>query len=363
MIDNKIVTDLADAVNQTAGTSAYDTTAEVIRIEDGTAWVHIPGGIDETPVTMSVNAQEGDTVRVRVAGGQAWIVGNDTAPPTDDTEAENAKEKAVQAQKTADVAVQDAERAKKAADAAQESADQAAIAAASAQSSADEAQTAADEAKTQAVTATNYANNALTQLSVVEDVVNVLNWISEHGTYTLTEDTEVIADKYYFTREGEGTELSPYVYAVVTNPESDPSEAGYYELSDVDESIANYISMHLALTDEGLFLALDGNGYKLKVTNTGMYVVDPEGTVVASYSTTTVIGSQTGAHLEATSDRLSFKDANGTEVAYIAVDPDTNESVFYMTKAIVVQDLFFGDWRWNSRANGNLALKWVGSEE
>ena len=73
-------------------TSAYDTTAEVRRIEGGTAWVHIPGGVDETPVRMTVNAEPGDTVQVRVSGGTAFLVGNGTAPPTDDKQANKATE-------------------------------------------------------------------------------------------------------------------------------------------------------------------------------------------------------------------------------------------------------------------------------
>ena len=68
-------------------TSPYDTTALVRRIEGDTAWVHIPGGMDETPVKMTINAKEGDTVQVRVANGTAFLVGNATAPPTDDTAA------------------------------------------------------------------------------------------------------------------------------------------------------------------------------------------------------------------------------------------------------------------------------------
>lgn len=72
-------------------TSAYDTTATVRRIEDGVAWVHIPGGVDETPVKLTINAKEGDTVQVRVGGGQAWLTGNGSRPPTDDALAELAK--------------------------------------------------------------------------------------------------------------------------------------------------------------------------------------------------------------------------------------------------------------------------------
>ena len=66
-------------------TSAYDTEAVVRRIEGNTAWVHIPGGVDETPVRMTVKAKEGDTVQVRVSGGSAFLVGNATAPPSDDS--------------------------------------------------------------------------------------------------------------------------------------------------------------------------------------------------------------------------------------------------------------------------------------
>ena len=63
----------------------YDTQAEVVRVEDGIAWVHIPGGIEETPVRLTIGAKKGDTVTIHVANGSAWITGNDTRPPTDDT--------------------------------------------------------------------------------------------------------------------------------------------------------------------------------------------------------------------------------------------------------------------------------------
>lgn len=74
------------------GTSPLDAQAEVLRIdEDGTAWVHLPGGVDETPVKLTINAEVGDKVYVRLSGGRAWITGNQTAPPTDDKTAVAAK--------------------------------------------------------------------------------------------------------------------------------------------------------------------------------------------------------------------------------------------------------------------------------
>lgn len=82
----KNLVDIFDSQNSKK-VSAYDTTATVLRIEDGTAWVHIPGGVEETPVKLTVACDAGDEVQVRVGGGRAWIVGNSTAPPTDDKKA------------------------------------------------------------------------------------------------------------------------------------------------------------------------------------------------------------------------------------------------------------------------------------
>ena len=109
------------------GTYPLDAQAEVLRIdEDGTAWVHLPGGVDETPVKLTINAEVGDKVYVRLSGGRAWITGNQTAPPTDD-------KTAVAAKSLANIA---GNRAKTA----QRVADQSQIAAENAQASADNAQ-------------------------------------------------------------------------------------------------------------------------------------------------------------------------------------------------------------------------------
>ena len=77
----------------------YDTTATVVRTESGTAWIHIPGGVDETPAKMTIDAKPGDTVQVRVANGRAFLVGNSTAPPTDDTKADTAIKQVVETAK------------------------------------------------------------------------------------------------------------------------------------------------------------------------------------------------------------------------------------------------------------------------
>ena len=78
-----------------AKTQAYDTSATVLRTDGDTLWVHIDGGVDETPIKRTIDAKPGDVIQVRVGGGRAWATGNATAPPTDDTKA-----KAVEAKTT-----------------------------------------------------------------------------------------------------------------------------------------------------------------------------------------------------------------------------------------------------------------------
>lgn len=90
MSNFEIIKDIARARDRKT-TSAYDVAATVTRIEDGIAWVHIDGGVDETPVKLTVSAHEGDVVQVRVGGGTAWLTGNGSRPPTDDALAGVAK--------------------------------------------------------------------------------------------------------------------------------------------------------------------------------------------------------------------------------------------------------------------------------
>jgi len=88
-----VIRQIIDSIRQASAprTSSYDTPADVVRVEGSTAWVHIPGGVAETPVQLTIDAKQGDKVQVRVGGGQAWLVGNLSAPPTDDTAAKTVR--------------------------------------------------------------------------------------------------------------------------------------------------------------------------------------------------------------------------------------------------------------------------------
>ena len=112
---DKLIRSLLASIKQAnkKKTSSYDTTAQVRRIEGNTAWVHIPGGVDETPVKLTVNAEPGDTVQLRVGGGTAWIVGNQTSPPTDDKVAKRAETKATAIERVVNTVKTVAEKAYK----------------------------------------------------------------------------------------------------------------------------------------------------------------------------------------------------------------------------------------------------------
>lgn len=100
--------ELIEAINTISEdkNKAFDTPATVLRVEGDTVWVHIDGGIDETPVQRTIDCDEGETVQVRISNGSAFLVGNASAPPTDDTTANEAHFVAEQADEKATEAVE-----------------------------------------------------------------------------------------------------------------------------------------------------------------------------------------------------------------------------------------------------------------
>ena len=324
MID--LIKDIAEAVRATMSqqqrTSPYDTPATVKRIEGDVAWVHIPGGVDETPVKLTIAARPGDTVQIRVGGGSAWLTGNGTAPPTDDRAAEAADKKAVQAQETAKQAVDDAGRAKEAAD--------------SAEKSAESAQISADNAN-------QYASRALGGLSTVQSVVETLNWITEHGTMTLTTDTALDPTHVYFVVDPSGDYVVGSThYSIVSEPDADDLST-YYVLS-IDESLQNYVGTHLALTGEGLWLLPETGGYKVLIatgsgttyTTAGTYIIDAVGNIVARFGETTQIGENGKTRVEVDYHSLKLIDRR-------------NETYFHLSDLrdaygrLAVEDSFIAD--------------------
>lgn len=340
--------DLVDIIkgSDNKGTKAYDTTATVTRVEDSTVWVHIPGGVDETPVKKTISAKQGDTVQVRVSGGSAWLNGNASAPPTDDAQANLAVEYALVANNAADSAVR--------------SADEARVAAEAAKATADSVHGIAVQALADAETANGAASSALTGLSMVESVVGVLNWVSTHATYQLTADEDVVDGKWYFTYDADDDR-----YEVVNNPTGDPSAQGYYEIASIDEAVQDYLTSHLALTDMGLWLQTDGVNSKLLLSNTDGLVIYGDNGPLAKYGTDAVIGDESGFHIKIDGTEIGFYQA-AQKVAYI------NGNKLYITQSVVLQQMDvgtptadggLGQWSWKVHdvsGKNNMYLKWLG---
>ena len=113
---NDVINELVEVLQEAGKKESVplDIQAKVIRVDNDVIWVHLPGGVDETPVRKTINAKQGDIVQVKISNGDAWITGNATAPPTDDTRAmtaqntaQKADSKAVTAQETTDQEIVD----------------------------------------------------------------------------------------------------------------------------------------------------------------------------------------------------------------------------------------------------------------
>ena len=185
----------------------YDTMAEVVRVDGQTAYVHIPGGADETPVLYTMNARPGDTVRVRISGKKGWIAGNATNPPTDDTRANVAysfagvaNETANEALDVAEVAEADAARAAAAAEAAESSATSAANSATAASASANTAGISASSAQAAAEAAEIAANLTITTDTIHYLATSLGSGVTRETTgWTTTVQTVTAENRYLWT--------------------------------------------------------------------------------------------------------------------------------------------------------------------
>lgn len=202
------------------------------------------------------------------------------------------------------------------------------------------------------------ATNALNSLSEIEKVVDVLGWISQHGEYALTDDTEVTEGKYYFSYDGTS-------YEVIQNPTGDPNAQGWYELTDVDTAISNYVASHLAIDSSGLWLQTDGVSSKILLSSADGLVIYGSNGPLAKYGTDAIIGKEDGFHIQISGSEIGFYQVD-QKVAYISGDR------LYITQSVVLQQMDvgtpvakggLGQWSWKVHdVNGqnNLYLKWLG---
>lgn len=214
-----------------------------------------------------------------------------------------AEDAAVDAAASALAAQGSASTAATAATNAQASAGNAQAAASAAQGSASNAAASASNAENSARDANIAANGALTQLSVVEQVLDVLNWITEHGTYTLTSDTAIDPNKTYFIKDGNN-------YIPVVNPDASQL-SNYYEL-EIDEALSNYISTHLALTNDGLYVIKDNQSYKVLITNNSVKIQNELGVTIAEYGQNITFSENVAQYIGGENAYIVFNPTDGT---------------------------------------------------
>ena len=295
-------------------------------------------------------AAMGEANKAAIAAGNAEQSASEAAASA--TNAENFASAAQQSASTASTAATNAETsAGNAATSASNAATNAQAAATSASAAEGSAQTAASEAaeaKTSATNASEYASRALGNLSTVQSVTETLNWITQHGTMTLTTDTALDPSHVYFTQDENGDYVVGNVhYSIVAEPKK--SDLSTYYVLSIDESLNNYVATHLALTDEGLWVLSDTNGWRLLVAGDGVSIIDSQGKTVAQYRSTITLGTNDGNQLNLTPDAIAFAIA-GQTIAYIAQDK------LMTTNAELSGALFVGDYYVRQKSNGKLAV-------
>lgn len=371
-------------------TQPFDAVGTVTRVKDGIAYVHFAGGVDETPVKLTINAQAGDEVQVRVADGRAWLVGNATSPPTDDTQArrainlsKQANDAAVKATKDAMVAHEAAESASASAREAKETTDEINAYAETAGKTVTQILNDGETAGVAAQEAKTAADTAFTNLSQVQSVLEVVEWIATHGTYTKATTfnpnttyytvtaTQVASpsndDKdsqgvliYYellsgvYTRTTDTSVQSGKTYYTVIGTPVAGAKAEdltqYYTLA-VSEAMADYIKSHLALTDEGLYVMQDRSDWKLLVANNGVYIIDPDGNLVNQMKfSQNIIGKEKSYHVNIDEDSIEFM--NGEDLLGYIANSKLNFPVGEITKQFYVAEKYV----WRQTPTGALGL-------
>lgn len=373
------------AIKQDTNEKKTTYSAIVSKVDDeGIIWVYVAGSEKETPTAQTgVEVKKGDNVTVEWRNNKLYIAGNYSNPAAGVTRVQEAETSAKVANEAAESAVKDAGRARDAANSAQESATEAKRVAEDVETIAIDAQTAADNAQAS-------ADTAFTQLSIVENIVGVLELIAKHGEYApatedevnpdkwyfnkksdgtyevvnnpssvyhLTADTTVGPNKTYYTRSGAGTEADPYVYAEVEEPTGSPVENNYYEkyytLIGIDKAIQNYISSHLALVGDTLSLRTNCCDYQLNMTANGIEIFDNQNNVVvAQYGVNSIIGALNDFHIVTGKNSQNVSEIGFykglTKLAYM------NGAELYVTNSLA-----FGHFTFVERTNGHFTLKLI----
>lgn len=277
---DKLVNDIAGIVTNPKTSnkpSGYDTTAEVKRVDGDTAWVKIPGGVDETPVRLTINAKQGDTVQLRVSGGTAWIVGNETAPPTDDSAANKAIQKTNQVE----------------------------LLAKSSKKSADEA-TAKIETIDGQITAlvTDVEKNTSSITQQATQIQSMVSDIEENST-TITQTSKDLTIEINNAKQAaEDAEET----ANEANSTASNAQSVAYSASAAASDASKYATNYIRASSSGVQVFCDDSNYS--TVSPGGYTVTVNGKNVASYGNSIVLkpyaGSEMSSSFSVSSSQLHY---------------------------------------------------------
>lgn len=196
------------------------------------------------------------------------------------------------------------------------------------------------------------AEIAQSQLALVENVVGVLQLVSEHGVYELTTDTEVVPNRWYFTRSGTDPD---YVYTLVPTPSGDPSAQGWYVITDIDEAIQNYVSSQLVVDSSGLWLKTTGSQTRILLSPTdGVVLYGYDGEVIGKYGEVAQIGHENGFNIQigGINNEIGFYQGEN-KVAYVNGQALYVENSLSFGKEDSEHDAFI----FYQRSNGHFTLK------
>ena len=162
-------------------------------------------------------------------------------------------------------------------------------------------------------------NATLRALGVAESVIDTINWIAEHGSMESQAGKTFDANNIYFVVDPNGDyTVGGTRYSVVEHPVASDI-ANYYMLS-TDGSIHNYVSTHVVVDSEGLWIVPDSGGNKVLIATGGTgHTYETAGTYIVSGSTVlasfTADGAQIGqtgkSHLALDYHSMQLCDAEG----------------------------------------------------
>ena len=386
-----------EAVISAAGQKRQDyLTGTVTQVDlDGTVWVDVTGGVQQMPIVRSTaDCKPGDLVTFTIDNGVASIGGNASDISAGRSSVEHVEREVTIVEKRVIATEIDAQRAHEAAESAQADAD----------------------------TARQSADKATFALSDLENVVGTLEWIAEHGSYESTEDAEIVPGKVYYTldegvysvvAEPSADELESYFelhldesvqnyiashlwlddYGLNLSVDSADGYRIHQGTVDAEHAMGVYIldelgvvaasfgpesaqigrddDAHVLLAD-GKVIASDGDGNEAEINGMSMTLTQQRLDNIESYVHAEVVDGtptltlsageegETGVKTVLTNSRLAFTCGDDdAPVAYIG--EEDGKGKLFVENAVVVNELELGNWVWTPRANGNLALKWIGA--